>query len=154
MSDDSSRKEERKKETHYYNSYYNNLLSNNKKSYYNKSFSFPKTVEVDEIFQKLDEIARRDRWTKSQTFLVALKEFVTRHQLPNPQAQIDRILKLKLPHKPINICCVPNCRGKAKFRLQLQDFGGKTEMFHVCERHKNWRHPQFRFLISYGEISK
>lgn len=44
--------------------------------------------------------------------------------------------------------------GKAKFRLQLKDFGGKTEMFHVCMRHKNWRHSQFRFLISYGEISK
>ena len=141
------KKEEEDKEA----TYYNNLLYY-PKTYFNKSFCFPNTQEVRELFKDLDAIGQRDGWTKSHTFLTALKEYVEHHPLPNPQAQIDRMLEVQMPHKPVHQCCVGSCRRKAEFLETLKDFEGKTERFQVCSIHKNWRHPRFKFLVNYRQI--
>jgi hypothetical protein len=97
----------------------------------------------------MDKRARLDGWSFNKLAYDAFKEYLVRHPLPNPQAQLDRMLEVGMPHKPIATCCVGNCRRKAHYTLRLKSFEGKQQLFQVCEFHKNWRHPQFRFLISY-----
>jgi hypothetical protein len=106
------------------------------------------------MFDHFDQVARMEGINKSQLYIRAMQEFLQRHPLPNPQSQIDRMLRVEMPHKPVTQCCVSNCRGKAKFLLTLKDFSGKTEQFQVCENHKLWKHPKFRFLVSFREIRR
>jgi len=127
----------------------NNLLNNSKII---KSFSVPK--EDVSILAAFIEISRREDGNLSKTIVKAMKEYVHRHRIPNPQARLDRMLALGLPHKPSWQCCVPNCRGKALYELRLKDFQGKTELFPVCGAHKRWKHPKFRFLLGYKELTK
>lgn len=144
------RREEREREET--STYYNKLINNSDKTYLIKSFSFPNTPAIKEMFEHFAEIARREGANKSQLYLRVLQEFLLRHPLPNPQSQIDRMLQVQIPHKPVTQCCVQGCRGKAKFLLTLKDFSGKTEQFQVCLNHKLWKHPKFRFLVSFREL--
>jgi len=149
---------ERKKEKDFINKLINKQEDFINKAIIVKSISFRREHFL--LLQDFMEKAKLERTSFaskdgfSELAIRAFTEYMQRHPLPNPQGRLDRIIATNLPQKPSNMCCVPTCRGKAKFRLQLKDFNGKTEMFHVCERHKNWRHSQFRFLISYGEIQR
>lgn len=125
--------------------YYNKLLN---KSYLIKTFSFPNTAQTHELFRMFDELAQREGTSKSQLFLKALVEYVNRHCVPNPQMTLDRALTVGLPAKPSDVCCVPNCKRKAKFLKQLRNYNGKTEFFQVCEVHKKWRPKDYPFLIA------
>jgi len=133
------------------NTYYNKLL-NKSKSYLIKSFSFPNVPEVHELFEVIEKLAAREGASKSQIFLKALIEYVNRHCVPNPQLTLDRSLSLGLPAKPSNICCVPECKRKAKYILRLSNYNGKVESFPVCEAHREWRHKDYRFLVAFGEL--
>jgi hypothetical protein len=120
----------------------------------------PKTVtfradshEETELLKQLEMRMQIDAWSFTKLSLEAYKEYMMHHPLPNPQSQIDRMLEVGIPHKPTSQCCVPNCKGKARFLLRLKDFEGKQEQFQVCFQHQNWRHARFRFLISCKEIS-
>jgi anaerobic selenocysteine-containing dehydrogenase len=140
--------EERKKEEQYYNNYYNSG-----KGYFNKTFSFPDTPEMHQLFEDFKELSRRDGWSLSQTYVKALVEFLARHPLPNPQAKIDRMLEIRMPLKPTTMCCVPSCRRKTRWILRLQNSQRKCQEFQVCDGHKRWLHPDFRLLVSYREMT-
>ena len=131
--------------------YYNKLL-NKSKTYLIKTFSFPNNIQIHELFTLFDKLAKREGVPKSQLFLKALIEYVNRHCVPNPQMTLDRTLELGLPAKAHDVCCVPGCKRKAKFRKQLRSYDGKTEIFQVCEFHKRWRHKDFPFLISFKKL--
>jgi len=131
----------------------NNLLNNllNKyKSYLIKSFSVK--AEFYPFFAKFLEKCEREHWDFSYAVNLAIKEFVDRHCVPNPQMTLERTLELGLPAKAHDVCCVPGCKRKAKFRKQLRSYDGKTEIFQVCEFHKRWRHKDFPFLISFKKL--
>ena len=120
--------------------------------YIHKSLAFPPTEESIKMLKDADVSAKRDGWSFSHFVAVAIQEYLNHHPLPNPQSQIDRMLEVEMPHKPVTQCCVQGCRGKAKSLLTLKDFNGKTEQFQVCLNHKLWKHPKFRFLVSFREI--
>jgi len=109
--------------------------------------SFSINLKDLEYLQKLREIGLRENKSQSEMIVIAVKEFVKKHSIPNPQAQLDRLLQIQMPHKPSWQCCVENCHTKALFHLFLKNFEGKTECFPVCWRHRRWKHPQFRWLV-------
>jgi hypothetical protein len=121
-----------------------------KKTWFITSLNIPMTES--EFLQRFDEIARRDGKSRSQLILISMKEYMERHTPPNPQATLERTMAVNMPVKSNNCCCVPDCRGKAKYRLNLKDFNGKTEVFNTCLRHKNWRHEKFKFLVGVKEL--
>ena len=146
---------ERKKEDIYLNNLLTNTQTtslNNQHSYFVKSFSFPNTPEMHQAFETLDKIARREGAKKSQLYTRVIFEFLQRHPLPNPQAQIDRMLEIKIPLKPTTQCCVSTCHRKTKWILRLQNKAGKVQEFQVCDGHKRWLHQDFRLLVSYREL--
>jgi len=98
------------------------------------------------------EISRREDPDFSTTVVKAMREYVQRHAVPNPQARLDRLLEIGLPHKPSWQCCVPGCEAKAQFQLILRDFDSKTELFQVCKKHKRWTHSRFKFLVGWKDI--
>jgi hypothetical protein len=101
----------------------------------------------------MDERAQLDGWSFNTLALNAFIEYMQHHPIPNPQAELPRMLELRMPHKPISQCCVPGCRGKAKFLNTLRNYNGKKEKFQVCTAHRHWRHPEYRFLISSREMT-
>lgn len=112
------------------------------KTFYIKKEDFP----VLEEFLKLSYREDGPR-SFSTTILKAMKLYLRHKQIPNPQARLDRMLKLQLPHKPSWQCCVSDCKAKARYQLILRDFENKTEIFRVCWAHKHWKHKRFRFLV-------
>jgi hypothetical protein len=136
---------ERKKEQN--NNLLNKLLN---KLYIVKSFSVPKSFFPDLV--KFMEISNREDGNFSLTVCKAIREYAKRHRIPNPQARLDRLLEIELPHKPAWQCCVPNCKNKARFQLILKDFHGKTEVFRVCWAHQKWKHKRFRFLAGFKDL--
>jgi len=135
----------------------NNQLPKNslsKQTYIHKSLAFPNRDDIVALLQDLDVIAKRDGWSFSHLATVAFQEFRQHHPLPNPQAQIDRMLDIQMPHKSVSQCCVGVCKRKAIQLLTLKNFEGKTQQFQVCEGHKNWRHPKYKFLLNYREMHK
>lgn len=116
------------------------------KSYVIRPISIRKPYFLDYVH--LQEISsREDDGNLSFTFCRAMREFVGRHSIPNPQARLDRILKLGLPHKPSHLCCVPKCRKHAKYILTLRDYKKNEETFQVCPEHKKWTHHKFKYII-------
>lgn len=101
---------------------------------------------------KLERTSWSSKTGFSELARKAFTEYLERHPLPNPQATLDRSLNLNMPHKPSWQCCVPNCRGKARFHLFLKDFDGNMETFQVCHRHKKWKHPRYKFLKGMKEV--
>jgi len=89
----------------------------------------------------------REHISFSDGVLWAMDEFLKVHTPPNPQPTLDRMFNLGMPAKPNTLCFVAGCRRKSVFRLVLQDFEGRTELFNVCAKHKRWRHPRFRFIV-------
>jgi hypothetical protein len=134
--------EERKKGKK--NDLLNKLLN---KLYVVKSFSVTRPFFPDLV--KFMEISQREDPNFSYTLCKAIREYAQRHSIPNPQARLDRLLEIELPHKPAWQCCVPNCKNKARFQLILKDFQGKTEVFRVCWTHQKWKHKRFRFLVGF-----
>jgi len=109
--------------------------------------SFSINLKDLEYLQKLREIGLRENKSQSEMIVIAVKEFVKKHSIPNPQAQLDRLLQIQMPHKPSWQFCVENCHKKAVFHLFLKNFEGETECFPVCWRHRRWKHYQFRWLV-------
>jgi hypothetical protein len=131
----------------------NNLLNKLlNKLYVVKSFSVPKEFFPDLV--KFIEISNREDGNFSLTVCKAIREYANRHSLPNPQARLDRLLEIELPHKPAWQCCVPNCKNKARFQLILKDFKGKTEVFRVCWAHQKWKHKRFRLLVGFKDLKE
>jgi hypothetical protein len=133
----------------------NNLLNNllNKyKSYLIKSFSVK--AEFYPFFAKFLEKCEMEHWDFSYAVNLAIKEFVERHCVPNPQMTLDRGLELGLPAKAHDVCCVPGCKRKAKYILRLGNYNGKVESFQVCEGHKEWRHRDYRFLMNFKQLDE
>jgi len=129
-----------------------------KKSYYIMLLTQPKIILTfyaprDKVNTLINffEISDREDKSHSVTAMKAFEEYVQRHHIPNPQAQLDRLMKLGLSHKPKWMCCVPNCKRKAQAQLILANFNGKTETFSVCLNHKTWRHPDYKFLKAYKQ---
>jgi len=111
--------------------------------------TFSVTQEESKILSKLDEFADREfKGNKSQTIIFLLKEGLERHTPSNPQPTIDRCLNLNMPVKSNNLCCVPGCIAKTSYKLILKNFQGKEETFNVCNKHRTWKHHDFRFLKS------
>jgi len=98
------------------------------------------------------EISQREDSDFSTTVVRAMQEYVQHHSIPNPQARLDRILDIELPHKPRWQCCVPECKAKATYVLFLKDYEGKTESFQVCSQHQKWKHSRYKFLSAYREL--
>jgi len=121
-----------------------------------KSFSVKREDLL--ILGQFMEIARRERKTFeekngfSSAVVRAIREYVDHHPLPNPQVTLDRSFAVNMAAKPSGVCCVEACRRKAEYQLCLKDFNGEKQLFHVCSRHFKWRHPRFRFLLSYKLI--
>jgi len=131
----------------------NNLLNkllNKSQSYLIRSFSVKK--EFYPFFASFLEKCKREHWDFSYAVNLAIKEFVERHCIPNPQVTLDRALNTGLPAKPYNVCCVPECKRKVAYRLILQNYEGKTEVFQVCRLHREWRHPDYRFIVGFREV--
>jgi len=108
--------------------------------------------EYKPVLDKAKELMEREGKSLSKLFIDAITEYVRLHYSGNPQVPLDRILQLQLPAKPYNQCCVPNCKGKIRYRLLLKDFSGKIESFKVCFKHKEWKHNRFKFLIGLKEL--
>ena len=132
--------EERKKERN--NNLLNKLLN---KSLIIKSFSV--TRQDFHNFAAFLEISQREDPTFTCTVMKAIREYVRTHHIPNPQSTLPRSLALGLKAKSKHLCCVGDCRGKARFLLTLRNFQGQQEQFQVCRQHKRWRHPQFKSVI-------
>ncbi|MEM1590322.1 MAG: hypothetical protein QW175_07880 [Candidatus Bathyarchaeia archaeon] len=96
--------------------------------------------------------AEREKWDFSFAVMQAIREYVERHCVPNPQVTLDRILNTSLPAKPHDACCVPRCNRKAAYQLILQDYEGKREIFRVCQLHREWRHNRYRFIVGFKEL--
>jgi hypothetical protein len=104
------------------------------------------------LFDYFRDRARLDGYSFNNLVRRALSEYYQRHPLPNPQSQIDRMLEVKMPLKPVTDCCVGNCRRKTRWVLRLQNRVGKVQEFVVCDSHKRWLHPDFKLLVSYREL--
>lgn len=128
----------------------NNLL-NKSKSYFIKSFSVKR--EYFPFFVRFLEKCEREHWDFSYAVNLAIKEFVERHCVPNPQVTLDRCF-IGLPAKPHNVCCVPNCNRKIRYRLQLSNYKNQTMTFQVCELHKNWRHKDYPILTAFKDLEE
>jgi len=113
--------------------------------------SFSVKPEKCNTLIKAMEIFKREQVDFSSGVLWALSEFVERHSY-NPQPTLDRLMNLEMPNKPRTVCFVPDCRAKSRYAIVLRDFKGAEETFHVCSRHKKWKHKQFRFLIRSREL--
>ena len=126
-----------------------------------KSVNF--TREDFPLLYAFMEVAKRERrsYSDREGFSSCAKrafmEYLTRHTPPNPQLTLDRATQLNelgLPVKPNFLCCVPKCNRKAKYQLRLRDYKGQTEQFNVCQRHKRWTHPTFRFVEGYSYLKE
>lgn len=111
-----------------------------------KSFSVP-PEECNTLASFIEFSNREFKGNFSQAIIFAMKETLERHTPANPQPTIDRCLRLNMPVKSNLLCCVPGCIAKAKHRLTLKNFDGKTEPFNVCETHKKWKHPEYKFVV-------
>jgi len=110
------------------------------------TFSVPQ--EEAETLIKLQEYANREfKGNRSQAIIFAIKECLERHTPSNPQPTIDRCLKLNMPIKSNSLCCVLGCIAKSHYQLTLKNFEGKEETFNLCERHRKWRHGDFKFIV-------
>jgi len=119
----------------------NNLITSSKIII---SFSVPHS-KVNNLLDFL-EISHREDKNKSITINKALEEYVKHHHIPNPQAQLDRLIQLGLPHKAKWQCCVPECKNKAQHEVMLANFEGLTETFRVCSTHLRWKHAEYKVL--------
>ena len=137
--------EERKKERN--NNLINKLIN---KSLIIKSFSVTKPDFHN--FAAFMEISEREDPNFTCTIMKAIREYVRAHHIPNPQSTLPRSLELGLKAKSKHVCCVGDCRGKARFLLTLRNFEGKQEQFQVCRAHKRWRHPHFKAVIRVSPI--
>jgi len=116
-----------------------------------KSIAFLNTPQNIRFIEDLKTRARIDGWSFTRLAIEAFKEYLEKHPVPNPQTQLNRF-ETNMPAKPSWQCFVPNCRAKVKYKLELKNFEGKNDYFLVCEKHKKWRHPEFRFLIDCREV--
>ena len=117
-----------------------------------KSFSVP-TEECNTLV-KFQELADRDfKGNFSQALIFAMKETLERHTPANPQVTIDRCLRLKMPVKSNRLCCIPGCQAKTKYQIVLKNFAGKEEQFNTCERHRRWKHSEFKFMVRWKQIA-
>jgi len=121
-----SRKEERKKEEESLIINYNKqqIITN---SYIHKSLAIHNTPSNQQLLQDLTVIWKRDGWSFNRGTLEALREYHTRHPVPNPQGTLTRHFDTGLPLKPAWQCCVGNCRGKARYHLILKNFKNLRE---------------------------
>jgi len=152
-----SERKEKSKE----NELLNKLLTNSKVDNFEKvkrkgklitSFSLPWSEESFLLLNIIDELAKRDGYTRSNLIFQALKEYVVRHYPGNPQIPLEKFLDAT--RKPITMCEVEGCRGKAKYRLFLKNYEGEEKVFRVCERHKNARFGEYRFINAISLIEK
>jgi len=117
------------------------------KLYYRIVKSFSVKMEKKGVLEQFVAFCGREHITFSDGILWALEEFNKRHTPGNPQPTLDRCLALGMPVKPNTMCFVPDCRARARHQIVLKNFDGKEQLFNVCDRHKRWRHPEFKFIV-------
>lgn len=109
------------------------------------SLSVPQE-EIETINKFQEFVDREFKGNRSQAIIFAMKETLERHTPSNPQPTIDRCLALNMPVKSNSLCCIPGCIAKASYIIILKNFQGKEETFNVCEKHKHWKHKDYKFL--------
>lgn len=143
--------EERKKERE--KSFINKLIN---KQIIIKSVSFKKHdfQLLSDFMEKanLEKTSYSEKDGFSALTRKAMAFYLLHHPLPNPQVTLERSVNLNMPVKPSNVCCVPHCRTTARFILMLKNFKGTIERFPVCHKHRNWKHPKFRWLVGKKEL--
>jgi len=104
------------------------------------------------ILNKIEKLGDLEGKSRSAMIVTAIQEYLHHHDPPNFQPTLDHAVNIGMSVKSSSVCCVGECKRKAKHRLVLKDYEGKTETFNVCDLHKRWRHKVFNQVVGHKQI--